>query len=77
MVSTPRAAPPMLMAPTLREQIPSVSMRSLGIQSLLHARNAGKVHRLVVRHALRGPVGKSSANARIAHGGEFGVGVFR
>ena len=32
-VSTPRAAPPMLMAPTLREQMPRVSMPSFGIQS--------------------------------------------
>jgi hypothetical protein len=41
----------------------------------LHARHAGHVHGLVVRHALGRAVGEAAADAGVAHGGELSVGV--
>ena len=43
----------------------------------LDARDAGEIHRLVVRHALRGAVGEAAADAGVAHGGKLAVGVVR
>ena len=43
----------------------------------LYARDAGEIHRLVVRHALRGAVGEAAADAGVAHGGKLAVGVIR
>jgi len=55
------------------EREPTVSRHPVAF----HARNAGHVHRLIVRHPLRRAVGEPSTNARIAHRREFGVRVIR